>query len=450
MASRSTEPVPISGRVDHDGRLIAADAALERLQIEAGSALGRALALPQIAALARAAASLGVPLSRALMAADSQNDLDLFVRAEPVAGEGGAQSEVHLTIERWIARPMAPPRLALVEATDDDDRRAAELSTFEFETDAALNLVDVSPALASLLGVEPGAALGRPLTSLFRLIEEADGSMPLLGAVATRGAVIGQRAEPRNGGPEVIIDADAWFDDDGRFAGFRARVRGQTGETDVGVDPASAFEDSLDEALRTPLARIISAADHIVERGDGPLRSDYATYASDIAAAGRHLLSVIRSIGQGSTPSQQIDLAQVVHEAVAFIHPIAAERDITIVGGHVDAECRGKGEPHAVVQILVNLLGNAVRFSPDGASVAWFFDHDAQECRLTIVDRGPGIAPSGQQRIFERYERVDDKIDGSGLGLAIALRLARSMGGDITLESAPGEGARFTLVLPVS
>ncbi len=91
-----------------------------------------------------------------------------------------------------------------------------------------------------------------------------------------------------------------------------------------------------------------------------------------------------------------------------------------------------------------------MRFSPDGASVAWFFDHDAQQCRLTIADRGPGIAPSDQQRIFERYERVDDKIDGSGLGLAISRRLARSMGGDILLDSAIGEGARFTLVLPVS
>ena len=131
MATRSTEPVPISGRVDAGGRLVAADAALERLQVEAGSALGRALALPQIAALAKAAASLGVPLSRALIAADNHHDLDLFVRAEPVDGE------VHLTIERWVARPMSPPRLALVEAVDADERRATERSTFEFETDAA-------------------------------------------------------------------------------------------------------------------------------------------------------------------------------------------------------------------------------------------------------------------------------------------------------------------------
>ena len=439
MASLPTEIVPIVGRVDGQGRLVSADPALERLQVEAGSGLGRLLALPQLAALARAAASLGVMLSRNVVAADRQHDLDLFVRAEPIKGE------VLLTIERWSARPMAPPRLALIEALDTADCAAASV---EFEIDATLNLVDCSPSLAGLLGVEPSEAIGRPLTSLFRLIEESDGSMPILAAVAARTAVDGQRAVPRrDGGVQVLIDADPAFDDQGRFAGFNARIRS---ESDRSCDDTPVFEDSLDEALRSPLARIISAADHIVERGDGPLRSDYATYASDIAAAGRHLLSVIRSIGQSGTPAQHIDLTQAIGEAVALVHPIAAERGITIVGGHVDAQCRAKGQSHAVVQILVNVLGNAVRFSPDGASVTWSFENDERECRIIVTDKGPGIAPADQQRIFERYERVDKNIDGSGLGLAISRRLARTMGGDIRLASTLGEGARFTLVLPVS
>ena len=449
MASRSTESVPVSGRIDSAGRLVAADAALERLQVEAGSALGRALALPQIAALARAAASLGVPLSRALVAADSQHDLDLFVRAEPVVGDGEGKGAVDLTIERWIARPMAPPRLALVETADDDDRRAAERSTLEFSTDAALNLVELSPGLAGVLGLDPEAALGRPLTSLFRLVEEADGSMPLLGAVATRGAVDGQRAAPRSGGPELTIDANPWFDDHGRFAGFHAQVRGAAVESGAAADPTSAFEDSLEEALRSPLARIISAADHIVERGDGPLRSDYANYASDIAAAARHLLSVIRSIGAGAAAdAQRVDLATLAIEAGALVQPLADARHIDLVIERLDQPLPADGEARAVVQILVNILGNAIRHSPDRGVVAVVFHAEPGQCRVTIADQGPGIAPIDQQRIFERYERVGNAPDGSGLGLAIALRLARSMGGDITLDSAPGEGARFTLILP--
>jgi len=65
-----------------------------------------------------------------------------------------------------------------------------------------------------------------------------------------------------------------------------------------------------------------------------------------------------------------------------------------------------------------------------------------------VSDDGPGIDPADQQRIFERFERADASAGGTGLGLAISRRLARSMGGDVTLESAPGDGARFTLTLP--
>ncbi len=443
MASRPTEPV--TGRVDQAGRLISADPALERLQIEAGSALGRALALPQLAALARAAASLGVPLSRALIAADSSHDLDLFVRAEP---DG---DEVELTIERWASRPASPPRLTLVEPMSDAERpRAAAL--LDFTTDAALNLILVSPALAELLGRDPAACSGQPLTALFRLVEEEDGAMPLLSALATRGAVREQRALARGGGPdEYRIDADPVSDSSGKFAGFGGTVHKEGEAAPVAVNEGPALEDTLDEALRSPLARIISAADRIVERSDGPLRSDYANYASDIAAAGRHLLSVIRSMGEGrSSPAEPVDLAALAVEAVALVQPLAASREIHLALEAPDGPLLAHGEARAIVQILVNILGNAVRHSPDEGRVAVGFETIPGEYRVIVADSGPGIAPDDQQRIFERYEQAGDAVEGSGLGLAISRRLARSMSGDIELESSPGEGARFTLVLPAA
>ena len=69
---------------------------------------------------------------------------------------------------------------------------------------------------------------------------------------------------------------------------------------------------------------------------------------------------------------------------------------------------------------------------------------------VTVADEGPGVAGADQQRIFESFERAHTDEGGSGLGLAISRRLARSMGGDVTLDSAPGEGARFTLTLPAA
>jgi signal transduction histidine kinase len=108
------------------------------------------------------------------------------------------------------------------------------------------------------------------------------------------------------------------------------------------------------------------------------------------------------------------------------------------------------GEDRAVIQILVNLMGNAVRHSPEGGTVRLAFGKTAGTASVTVSDDGPGIDPTDQQRIFERFERADQKSGGTGLGLAISRRLARSMGGDVSLESAPGEGARFTLTLPAA
>ena len=154
--------------------------------------------------------------------------------------------------------------------------------------------------------------------------------------------------------------------------------------------------------------------------------------------------------GAPSDDTQRLDLAEIATEAAALVQPFAEPRGIKLIVDRPEAPVLARGERGGLVQILVNVLGNAIRHSPEQGVIAILFDREPGQCRLTIADQGPGIAPADQQRIFERYERLGDAPDGSGLGLAIALRLARSMDGDITLESSPGEGARFTLVLPAA
>nr|WP_283938410.1 ATP-binding protein [Sphingomonas alba] len=107
------------------------------------------------------------------------------------------------------------------------------------------------------------------------------------------------------------------------------------------------------------------------------------------------------------------------------------------------------GDRRGVIQVLVNLLGNAVRHSPEGGSVTVDLSRSGNTGDVAIADQGKGIAPEDQERIFEKFERLEDG-GGAGLGLAIARRLARSMGGEISLQSTPGEGARFTVSLPLA
>lgn len=442
MASVPSDIGPVTGRVDREGRLTAADPPLLRLQVEAGSRLGAPLALPQLAAVARSAMKLGVPLSRAVIAASSDQDLDLWVRAEPDA-EG-----VALTIEGWKGRPTAPPRLTLVGSEPASDEVAVVPPSFT--TDAELKITRIDERLAERLGLAMQAAVGQPLTRHFLLTDNGDGVMPLLTGLVSRQDFSGQRARVRgNGEAEVTLSGTALQYPREGFGGYEIEVAVE-GEAEGST--TAIFDPALDEALRSPLDRIIAAAERIVDRSEGPLRSDYAAYAGDIAAAGRHLLSVIHSMTEqeAAKSADRVDLAEAAAEAIQLVQPRAQERSLQIELVGADQPLLATGESRGVVQILVNLLGNAVRHSPEGGTVAVIAQRQGDRIGVTVADEGPGIAEADQQRIFDRYERIGDAPGGIGLGLSISRRLARSMHGNIELHSAPGEGARFTLLLPTA
>jgi len=218
---------------------------------------------------------------------------------------------------------------------------------------------------------------------------------------------------------------------------------------DVVILQASLYH-FLPKAPPSGAAHSFQDAERIVERSEGPLRSDYASYGNDIAAAARHLLSVLTTMNEGPAQGHgSIDLAAVAAEAVVLVDSTAQERGVTI---EIEASnaLPAQAEERAVTQIIVNLLSNAIRHSPAAGRIRLTFARTEGTTSVSISDEGPGIAAADQQRIFERFERANPKEGGTGLGLAISRRLARSMGGDVTLDSAPGEGARFTLTLPAA
>jgi len=443
MATAPSEPRPVFGRLDKAGRLISADPELEALQRQAGSSLGQKLALPQVAAVAQLARKLRIPVARPAIAASVDVDIDLWVRATP---EG---DDVALSLEGWTERPRAGARLAsLLGGTTEADSAA---SHNEWAADEELRVISLSTELAEHLGVDLAEVGGQPLTRALRLEENEAGEMPLISALAARRAFTGQRARSRTDESRVLIlNGEVVTATDGSFAGFRGTAELESAEAPAFGESSSsaAFDHALDEVLRSPLDRIIESAEWIVGRADGPLRSDYASYGNDIAAAARHLLSVVRSMSEDPTRGHRaIDLAALAAEAVVMLESSAEEREVLIEPETIDA-LPATGQEPAVIQILVNLIGNAVRHSPNGATVHLAFARTAGTASVTVSDQGPGIEPGDQQRIFERFERADANQEGTGLGLAISRRLARSMGGDVTLDSAPGAGARFTLTLP--
>ncbi|MDP1026114.1 HAMP domain-containing sensor histidine kinase [Sphingomonas sp. KR1UV-12] len=425
-----------------DGALLSADPAIAMLNSRAGGVLGSRLAIPQLAAAAWLARRLGIVVCRRVTVADDDSDVELWVRAQP---EG---ERIRIAASGWIERPAWRPTCDPLPLLNDGG--------LSWETDATLRLTFVSPGTARLQGFDPLTLLGRPLTILFGFDEGAGGAMPILDALARRRPFREQPALLRPTGQPVILSASIRPDAQGEFGGLTGSA--SFVETVDRQDPlSSVFTTGLDKALRAPLLRIVAHADAIGAATDGPVAADYVDYAADIASAGRHLMALVDDLVDlqaierpDFTPAAvPIDLAEGARRAAALLSVRADHAGVTILKPAADERAPAIGDARRVLQILVNLIGNAVRYTPNGGAVALDVGLSGPTARITVTDHGKGIAPQDQERVFGKFERVDpNEVGGNGLGLFIARRLARAMGGDLTLASAPGEGARFTLTLP--
>lgn len=450
---------PAIGRIDSSGCLIDAEHRLEELNRRAGGEVGKPIAIPQLAALIRLSQRLGIPIARSVIAADGEDDLELWVRAEPDAGG------VRIEVSGW--RSYAPWAAGEGDALRDGDffRSGAD---WLWETDAALRIIHLSSAAGYRFGFDAQAMLGQPLTKLFALADDGEGGFPILAAVAAQQRFEGQLATLRETGQKVRLAATPRTDPAARFAGFIGSAEMLDGDAGAAPDaaddakaaaatPFGGFGDRLDRALRDPLQRIIGHADSISAQSEGPLRADYVDYASDIASAGRHLMALVQDLVDLQTieaedfavSADSIDLAEAVRQAAGLLSVRASAAEVRIDRPAADESLPATGDFRRVLQILVNLIGNAVRYSPRGGMVWLRIEREGEMACVIVADQGKGIAEADQARIFEKFERVDPgEPGGSGLGLYIARTLARAMGGDITVDSAPGQGARFVLTLP--
>jgi signal transduction histidine kinase len=448
--------IPVRGRIDELGRLAEADPPLRRLQQRCGGLDGGPVAVPQLATIARLARRLGIIVSRGLIVADGEDDLELWVRAEP---DG---DEVSLAIADWVPRPARGPARASDAAREHDFLRAG--ADWLWEADEALRLTSLSGNAAAAIGEVAAALVGAPVTRLFHFVEADRGTLPILEALSERRRFDDQLAFVRDvPNQRYRLAAVPVTDDAGAFRGFRgtAALAPENVEaaapwpTQAHVPPG--FGDRLERALREPLDRIVSVAERIRAQHDGPLNTRYAGYAGDIATAARHLLEMIDDLVDLSAIEsldfqpriEPIDLAEMAAAAAGLLSVRAIAHDVTIERPPDGEHAPALGDYRRVLQILVNLVGNAVRYAPEGSTITLTAARDSTRSVVIVADQGKGIAPEDHERIFERFERVDPaEPGGAGLGLYIARRLARAMGGDITLSSAPGEGARFSLTLP--
>ncbi len=219
----------------------------------------------------------------------------------------------------------------------------------------------------------------------------------------------------------------------------------------------SAFLAALSHELRTPLNAILGFADVLLAEVDGPLSADARENLDVVRSKGEHLRELIDDIlelsalesGELELSRETLDLWPIAEDAVREARINARDKPIEIVlkGGSLTTWA----DARRVRQILGNVVGNAVKFTPEGRVEVVIEAQSERWALIRVSDTGPGIAPEDQASIFEEYRQVGDlaaRRAGSGLGLAISRRLVQMHDGTIDLESALGQGSVFRIFLP--
>lgn len=453
---------PVRGQLDGDGRLVSADPPLLRLHLHCGGYEGGPLAVPQLSNLCRLSRQLNMNLSRPVQAADEDNLINMWVeiRLQP----GDQYGNVGISIVDWKETPAPSTNSQASGRQRDFDRLNGRGS---IRTDASLRIMALSMP-GDLDAVEK--YIGQSLLDIFDFVEPSKQSV-LVESISERQPVRGQHVRQRNGKRSFYnLSGQPLIDNDGLFSGYRfaleldeeREAKENEDEASLPIKKSELISDSLfgsqlGPALRQPLGKIIANAETIGSRLEGPLRGDYSDYAKDIASAGRHLMDLVNDLSDleaiqrtsFSVAADDIDLVDLAHRAAGLLAVKAADHQIRIDLPDKDLEMPVKGEFRRVLQILVNLIGNAIRYSPDGSVIKLQVVSEGEFSVITVRDQGDGIAEDDQQRIFEKFERLGRSGDGgSGLGLFISRRLANAMDGSLTVESAVGKGSTFKLSLP--
>jgi two-component system, cell cycle sensor histidine kinase PleC len=222
----------------------------------------------------------------------------------------------------------------------------------------------------------------------------------------------------------------------------------------------SEFLANMSHELRTPLNAIIGFSEVMTSEFFGPLGSaKYSEYAADIRKSGHFLLDVINDIldmskieaGRTDLEFSTVDLAGVVDDVMRLIGPRAAESGITVKQDlrKIDSFTADR---RALKQVIINLMSNAVKFTPEGGTITLAGQSDSKSITLSIIDTGIGIPQRDIEKLGRPFEQVENQFTktrgGSGLGLAISRSLIELHGGTLSIQSSIGKGTTVKVILP--
>jgi signal transduction histidine kinase len=287
--------------------------------------------------------------------------------------------------------------------------------------------------------------------------------VPLLRPDRVFGALVVRRRQPGEF-PKATVDLLQTFAAQSVLAIQNARLFTEIEEKgrqlEVASQHKSQFLANMSHELRTPLNAILGYTELMLDQIYGEVPAKMQGVLDRVQSNGRHLLGLINDVldlskieaGQLALTVASYSLEDVVHGVVTAVESLATEKQLALKLDIPSKLPPGRGDERRIAQVLLNLVGNAIKFTEKG-EVAIAASATNGSFNIAVRDTGPGISPADQARIFEEFHQADNSATktkgGTGLGLSIAKRIVEMHGGRIWVESSLGAGATFSVSLPV-
>jgi len=237
-------------------------------------------------------------------------------------------------------------------------------------------------------------------------------------------------------------------------------IQEKSRQLEVASQHKSQFLANMSHELRTPLNAILGYTEMMVDGLYGDLPEKAQTTLERVQSNGKHLLGLINDVldlskieaGQLSLAIEDYSVGDMVATVMSATESLAKTKKIALLSAIPAGLPRGAGDARRLTQVLLNLVGNAIKFTDEG-KVEIRARQQGDRFKISVIDTGPGIAAADQAKIFEEFQQVDNsstrKKGGTGLGLSISRKIVELHGGRISVESEPGKGSNFKITIPI-